>query len=280
MGRGPGAAGHPWIRVDLVVLFPTLAEFARAAGAAGSRRRSALEIEDDVGARRGNGGAAGGKPARGGGRARPALHAALRRAGGASGCAGAAAGRSARPAARGGDRAGAPRATRRRRSGLERPRAVPVGGVARDAAAAARPCARAEEGGAVGGRGARGSPGARGAARSVSRARARRRGARSRAEEAGGVQSRDGAGGRAALLRGSGRRGDGAAPGHDTTGVREAMGGGASVVTRPDSMTPERWSRVEQLYARAQLLPADEWPLFLAGEAADDIELVDVVLQM
>jgi formylglycine-generating enzyme required for sulfatase activity/tRNA A-37 threonylcarbamoyl transferase component Bud32 len=45
-------------------------------------------------------------------------------------------------------------------------------------------------------------------------------------------------------------------------------------------MNPERWSRVEQLYARAQLLPADEWPLFLAGEAGDDIELVDVVLQM
>jgi len=45
-------------------------------------------------------------------------------------------------------------------------------------------------------------------------------------------------------------------------------------------MTPERWSRVEQLYARAQLLPAEEWPLFLAGEAVDDIALVDVVLEM
>ncbi len=45
-------------------------------------------------------------------------------------------------------------------------------------------------------------------------------------------------------------------------------------------MNPERWARVEALFERAKALPESEWPLFLANEAADDIELVDLVLSM
>ncbi|MBL8840082.1 MAG: protein kinase [Planctomycetes bacterium] len=45
-------------------------------------------------------------------------------------------------------------------------------------------------------------------------------------------------------------------------------------------MKPERWARIEALFDRAKLLPEEQWPLFLAQEATDDITLVDEVLAM
>src|SRR5262249_18020834 len=94
------------------------------------------------------------------------------------------------------------------------------------------------------------------------------------------VQSDDGEGGRAALLRRSERRGDGPAPPDEQADARAPLGSGARLAEERDPMKPERWERIERLFARASELPADEQAAFLRREAGDDPSIVAEVERM